>query len=146
VGDFDFISEILQQQGFEIFWNRTGMKPGNPMTFSKKVDKYVFGLSGNPVSSLVQFELIAKPAIYRLLGAEYQPLRIKAPLSFDFKQRKADRLILVPVIINANGEVEAVPFNGSAHINSLVFANALMEIQPGRTEINRGETAYVRPL
>jgi molybdopterin molybdotransferase len=146
VGDFDFIPEILQQQGFEIFWNRTGMKPGNPMTFSKKVDKYVFGLSGNPVSSLVQFELIAKPAIYRLLGAEYQPLRIKAPLSFDFKQRKADRLILVPVIINANGEVEAVPFNGSAHINSLVFANALMEIQPGRTEINRGETAYVRPL
>jgi molybdopterin molybdotransferase len=146
VGDFDFIPEILQQQGFEIFWNRTGMKPGNPMTFSKRGEKYVFGLSGNPVSSMVQFELIAKPAIYRLLGAEYQPLRIKVPLSFDFKQRKADRLILIPVTINKNGEVESIPFNGSAHINSLVFADALMEIQPGQTETNRGENVYVRPL
>jgi len=146
VGDFDFIPEILKQQGFEIFWTRTGMKPGNPMTFSKKGEKYVFGLSGNPVSSLVQFELIAKPVLYQLSGAEYQPLRIKAPLSFDFKQRKADRLILIPVTINKNGEVEAIPFNGSAHINSLVFADALMEIQPGQTEINRGENVYVRPL
>lgn len=146
VGDFDFIPEILKQQGFEIFWTRTGMKPGNPMTFSKKGEKYVFGLSGNPVSSLVQFELIAKPVLYQLSGAEYQPLRIKAPLSFDFKQRKADRLILIPVTINKNGEVESIPFNGSAHINSLVFADALMEIQPGQTENNRGENVYVRPL
>ncbi len=146
VGDFDFIPEILQQQGFEIFWTRTGMKPGNPMTFSQKGEKYVIGLSGNPVSSLVQFELIAKPAIYRLLGAEYRPPRIKAPLSFNFKQKKAERLILIPVTINANGEVESIPFNGSAHINSLVYANALMEVQPGQTEINLGENVYVRPL
>jgi len=146
VGDFDFIPEILKQQGFNIFWNRTGMKPGNPMTFSQKREKYVFGLSGNPVSSLVQFELIAKPAIYRLLGANYKPFRIKAPLSFDYRQRKADRLILAPVIINADGLVEAIPFNGSAHINALVYANALMEIQVGQTEILTGNLVYVRPL
>ncbi len=146
VGDFDFIPEILKQQGFSIFWDRTGMKPGNPMTFSQKGGKYVFGLSGNPVSSLVQFELIAKPAIYRLLGSNYSPFRIKAPLSFDYRQRQADRLILVPVIINTAGEIEAIPFNGSAHINALVYANALMEIQIGQTEILTGELAYVRPL
>ena len=146
VGDFDFIPEILKQQGFTIFWDRTGMKPGNPMTFSKKGEKYVFGLSGNPVSSMVQFELIAKPAIYRLLGANYAPFRIKAPLSFDFRQRKADRLILVPVIINTAGSVEAIQFNGSAHINALVYANALMEIQVGQTEILKGDLVYVRPL
>lgn len=146
VGDFDFIPEILKQQGFSIFWDRTGMKPGNPMTFSQKGGKYVFGLSGNPVSSLVQFELIAKPAIYRLLGSNYAPFRIKAPLSFDYRQRQADRLILVPVIINTAGEIEAIPFNGSAHINALVYANALMEIQIGQTEILTGELAYVRPL
>lgn len=146
VGDFDFIPEILKQQGFNIFWDRTGIKPGNPMTFSQKENKYVFGLSGNPVSSLVQFELIAKPAIYRLLGANYKPFRIKAPLSFDYRQRKADRLILVPVIINTDGLVEAIPFNGSAHINALVYANALMEIQVGETEILTGNLVYVRPL
>ncbi len=146
VGDFDFIPEILKQQGFNIFWDRTGMKPGNPMTFSQKGEKFVFGLSGNPVSSLVQFELISKPAIYRLLGANYTSFRIKAPLSFDYRQRKADRLILVPIIINTDGLVEAIPFNGSAHINALVYANALMEIQVGETEILTGDLVYVRPL
>lgn len=146
VGDFDFIPEILKSQGFNILWDRTGIKPGNPMTFAQKENKYCFGLSGNPVSSMVQFEMIVKPVIYKLLGAKYQSFRIKAPLSFDFKQRNADRLILKPVIINENGLIEAIPFNGSAHINALVFANALMEIQVGQTEIKKGELAYVRPL
>jgi molybdopterin molybdotransferase len=146
VGDFDFIPEILKSQGFNILWDRTGIKPGNPMTFAQKENKYCFGLSGNPVSSMVQFEMIAKPVIYKLLGASFRPFRIKAPLSFDFKQRNADRLILKPVIINENGLIEAIPFNGSAHINALVFANALMEIQVGQTEIKKGELAYVRPL
>jgi len=146
VGDFDFIPEILKSQGFNILWDHTGMKPGNPMTFSQKENKYCFGLSGNPVSSMVQFEMIAKPTIYKLLGADFQAFRIKAPLSFDFKQRNADRLILKPVIIDKNGLVKAIPFNGSAHINALVFANALMEIQVGQTEIMKGDLVYVRPL
>ncbi len=146
VGDFDFIPEILKRQGFNILWDRTGIKPGNPMTFSQKENKYCFGLSGNPVSSMVQFEMIAKPTIYKLLGADFQPFRIKAPLSFDFKQRNADRLILKPVIIDESGLVKAIPFNGSAHINALVFANALMEVQVGQTEIMKGDLVYVRPL
>lgn len=146
VGDFDFIPEILKTQGYNILWDRTGIKPGNPMTFSQKGNKYCFGLSGNPVSSLIQFEMIAKPVIYKLLGANFRPFRIKAPLSFDFKQRNADRLILKPVVINENGLVEAIPFNGSAHINALVFANAIMEIQVGQIEIKKGEHVYVRPL
>lgn len=146
VGDFDFIPEILKSQGFNVLWNRTGIKPGNPMTFSQKGKKYCFGLSGNPVSSLVQFEMIAKPTIYKLLGANYKTFRIKTPVSFSFKQKFADRLQLKPVIINESGCVESIPFNGSAHINALVFANALMEIQVGQTEILKGDLVYVRPL
>lgn len=146
VGDFDFIPEILKQQGFEIFWDRTGIKPGNPMTFSKKENKYCFGLSGNPVSSLVQFELIAKPVIYQILGAKYSPFRIKAPLSFDYKQKSADRLNINPVVINSSGLVEQIPFHGSAHIYSLVFANAFMEIPVGTSELKKGDLVYVRPL
>ena len=146
VGEFDFIPEILKKQAFNILWDRTGMKPGNPMTFSYKKNKYCIGLSGNPVSSLAQFELIAKPVIYKLMGANFQPLRIKSPVSFNFKQKKADRLHLQPVVINEEGFVEAIPFHGSAHINALIYANAFMEIQVGQTAINKGELVYVRPL
>lgn len=146
VGDFDFIPEILKNQKFNIFWDSTGIKPGNPMTFAQKKDKYCFGLSGNPVSSMVQFEFIAKPIIYKLLGANFQPFRIKASLTFDYRRKKADRLGIVPVIINNEGLVENIPFNGSAHINALVFANALMEIPKGESEFKKGDLVYVRPL
>ncbi len=146
VGDFDFIPEILKDQDFKILWDRTGIKPGNPMTFSFKKNKYCFGLSGNPVSSLIQFETIARPTIYRLMGANYNPMRIKAIIDFDLYIKKADRLNLKPVLINSNGHVEEIPFNGSAHINALVYANALLEVQVGQNQINKGELVYVRPL
>jgi len=146
VGDFDWVPKILTDQGFEIFWDRTGIKPGNPMTFSQKEEKYCFGLSGNPVSSLVQFELIAKPTLYKLLGAKYLPLRIKATLNFTVKRKKADRTGILPVVINNKGTVEQIPFNGSAHINALVFANALMEFPINETQLQKGESVYVRPL
>lgn len=146
VGDFDFIPDILKAQGFSVLWERTGIKPGNPMTFSKKGSIYCFGLSGNPVSSLVQFEFIAKPTLYRLMGADHKPLRFSCQLDFDYHRKKADRLAIVPVLINNKGRIEAIPFNGSAHINALPLANAFMEVPPGIQTIQKGENAYVRPL
>lgn len=146
VGDFDFIPEILRKEGFTVHWDRTGIKPGNPMTFAEKSGKFCFGLSGNPVSSLVQFEFLVKPVLYKLLGANEMPFRIKAPIGFDYKQRSSDRLNIKPVIIDSDGNVKPIPFNGSAHINSLVFANALMEIPEETSEIKKGDLVYVRPL
>ncbi len=145
-GEFDLIPVILNEQGFTTYWKTTGMKPGNPMSFSEKNGKYVFGLSGNPVSSMVQFEFIAKPAIYKLLGAEYKPLRIKAKMDFDYFRKKANRLAVIPVLINPNGQIGEIPFHGSAHINALTSANALLEVPFGETNINKGDFAYVRPL
>lgn len=146
VGDFDFIPEILKEQGFNIYWDNTGIKPGNPMTFSEKNRKFVIGLSGNPVSSLAQFELIAKPLIYKLLVANYQPLRILGTMDFDYQRKKADRVAIVPVIIDERGLITEIPFHGSAHINALVSANALLEVPLNTNTINRGEPAHVRPL
>lgn len=145
-GDFDLIPEILKSHNFSIFWNTTGIKPGNPMTFAQKENKFCFGLSGNPVSSMVQFELIVKPIIYKLLGASFLPLRIKTELALQYNRKQADRLELVPVAINSAGQAELIPFNGSAHINALAFANALMEVPEGKNILLKGEMVYVRPL
>ncbi|HSO84934.1 MAG TPA: molybdopterin molybdotransferase MoeA [Draconibacterium sp.] len=145
-GDFDLIPEILKAHNFRIFWNTTGIKPGNPMTFAQRENKFCFGLSGNPVSSMVQFEMIVKPIIYKLMGANYQPLRIKNELALEYHRKQADRLELLPVAINSDGMAELIPFNGSAHINALAFANALMEVPQGKNEFEKGEMVYVRPL
>jgi len=145
-GDFDLIPKILKAHNFSILWNTTGIKPGNPMTFAQKENKFCFGLSGNPVSSMVQFEIIVKPVVYKLLGASFQPLRIKTELALEYNRRQADRLELVPVAINSEGQAELIPFNGSAHINALAFANALMEVPEGKNILLKREMVYVRPL
>ncbi len=116
------------------------------MTYSQKGNKHVIGLSGNPVSSLAQFEFIAKPVIYKLLGADYKALRIKATMNFTYKRKKADRIAVVPVIINEEGTIDEIPFHGSAHINALVQANALLEVPLNVTDLDKGTLAYVRPL
>ncbi len=146
VGDFDFIPEILKKEKFQVLWDRTGLKPGNPMTFSIKDNKYSFGLSGNPVSSLIQFELIVKPTLYKILGASYRPLKIKTIMGTDIKRKKSSRIGIQPVIVDQHGVVNSLPFNGSAHINALTKANALLEMTNGVYELKKGDSVYVRPI
>ncbi|QGY44519.1 hypothetical protein GM418_12870 [Maribellus comscasis] len=146
VGDFDFIPHILKEQNFTVLWERSGLKPGNPITVAQKENKYCIGLSGNPVSSLVQFEFIAKPLLYRLMNCDIKPRKIKASMASNFHRKKADRIAVIPVKINNEGEVETIPFHGSAHINSLVLANALIEVPVGQLEIQKGDFVYVRPI
>ncbi len=146
VGDFDLVPKLIEDEGFEVLWTRTGLKPGNPMTCAVKDRRFVFGLSGNPVSSFIQFRYIVVPAIYRLLGADYTPLRIKARMRSEFTRKNASRQGVIPVKINHLGEIEEIRFNGSAHINALPEANALLEIPAGQTEIKEGELIYVRPI
>ena len=71
---------------------------------------------------------------------------VEIDLGLDRIRKVADRLGIVPVIINNDGEVEQIPFHGSAHINSLVHANSLMEIPKDILEIKKGDFVYVRPL
>lgn len=143
-GDFDFVPAMLQKQGFEVLVQNTGIQPGNPMTFSKKEAKYCFGLSGNPVSSFVQFELFVKPFLYKLLGSLWQPTKVKGKLAKTFSRKKGHRFGIIPVKMDENNRVTEIGFHGSAHINALAFANALMEIPKGVTHLNEGEEVDLR--
>jgi molybdopterin molybdotransferase len=145
VGQYDLIPKILEKEKFHTFWNRTGIKPGNPMSFSIKEKKYCVGLSGNPVSSLVQFEMVLKPILYKLMGAKYQPKRFLVPIKEKFERKDAARLGLIPVNVE-EGVVKQIKFNGSAHIHALTFANAFMEIPIGVNEVEPGALVNVRPL
>jgi molybdopterin molybdotransferase len=63
-----------------------------------------------------------------------------------YTRKNADRQAIVPVRINQDGEIEALPFHGSAHINAIPEADALLEIPAGTTTIEEGEMIYVRPV
>lgn len=146
VGDYDYIPEVLKELEFQLLISSIASKPGKNTIFARKGFKYVLGLPGNPVSSFIQFEIIGKALIFKLMGHDYQPLKLAVKLSVNYSRVKADRHEIIPVRINASGEAELLPYHGSAHIQALAYADALMEIGPGLKKIIKGESVYVRPL
>lgn len=77
VGDHDYVKEILDDLGMEFLFYRVQMRPGSPFTFGMLGEMPVFALPGNPVSSMVTFEVLVRPALRRMEGlARYdRPLR-----------------------------------------------------------------------
>jgi len=146
VGDFDLIPEILKNSGFEILVTATAIKPGKPMVFARKGEKYCFGLSGNPVSSFVQFELYVKPFLFALMGLPDQPARLQFRMGSELLRKNADRLNFVPVVLTREMEVVPVKFHGSAHINALSEASHLLEFPVGTNHLSKGEVVNVRPI
>jgi len=146
VGEYDFMPIVLENLGFEILVSATAIKPGKPMVFARKGSKYCFGLSGNPVSSFVQFELYAKPFLYALMGHNFEQKILIFRMGKEFNRKKADRINFVPANVNQKMEVIPVEFHGSAHINALSGASYLLEVPKGVKTINKGERVNVRPI
>ena len=146
VGEYDLIPDILQQLGYEIIVSKTAIQPGKPMVFAKKGNSYCFGLSGNPVSSFIQFELYTRPFLYSLMGHEYPATELMLPIATDFSRRKDARLLFSPAIINKYSEVEPIEFHGSAHINGLSMAKILFEMPVGIKTLKKGDLVNVRFL
>jgi molybdopterin molybdotransferase len=68
VGDRDFVREVMEKLGAELDFWKVNMRPGKPVTFGRVAGRPFFGLPGNPVSSMVTFELFVRPALRRLAG------------------------------------------------------------------------------
>lgn len=146
VGEFDYVPELLAKEGLEISVHGTAIQPGKPMVFAHKNNKHVFGLSGNPVSSFIQFELYVKPFLLALMGCKHTPKRFQLALAHDFSRRKDTRLQFLPANISDDNSVVPVPFHGSAHINALSLASYLMEIPLGIKALKKGDLVTLRTL
>ncbi len=146
MGDFDFIPAVLEQSGIKILFSRVNVQPGKPTTFGVHPKCLVFGLPGNPVSSFVQFELLVRPLIYKMMGHNWKQLTWELPLKATYRRRSSDRLGFVPVIITDEREVMPLEYHGSAHITSLSSAQGLIAIPEGRNTIEKGELVSVRQI
>jgi molybdenum cofactor synthesis domain-containing protein len=71
VGDYDYVKAALDRMG-ELTWRQVAIKPAKPIAFGIVGGRPVFGLPGNPVSSLVSFELFARPALLQMMGNEHR--------------------------------------------------------------------------
>jgi len=146
MGDFDFVPVVLKETGIDIHFHGVETKPGKKTVFGTSKNKWFIGIPGNPVSSFVQFEMLIKPLIYRIMGANYKSELYKLPIKHDFKRKKAGRKAFEPIIITTTGEVEQVEYHGSAHIAALSYAEGLMIVEAGVTELKKGDLVDVRPI
>lgn len=144
MGDYDFVPLVMEKLGIEILFHHLAVQPGKPSLFGRTKDHtYIFGLPGNPVSSFIQTELLVKLLCYRLQG--YKPVvpQIKLPLGLDYRRKKAERKSFIPVMIRES-KIFPVEYHGSAHIQALNGAQAIISIEPGTEVIMKGELVDVR--
>lgn len=146
MGDFDFVPGILQRAGVEILFSRVSVQPGKPTTFGIHPQACVFGLPGNPVSSFIQFELMVRPLIYKMMNYTWKPISITLPMKESFTRKYAERMLWMPVFITDDNKVSPVEYHGSAHISALPHANGIMSLPIGKKTIEKGELTDVRPI
>src|SRR5439155_397486 len=70
MGKYDLVETVFSEFGIEILFDKIAMKPGKPTVFGHRGNTYVFGLPGNPISTMVAFHMFVRPVILFLLKAE----------------------------------------------------------------------------
>jgi len=146
MGDFDFVPSVLESAGVKILFDRVNVQPGKPTTFGLHPKSLVFGLPGNPVSSFIQFEMLIRPLINKMMGHNWRHPVQNLPLGVNYERKSSARLGFIPVKIDKKMEVIPVDFHGSAHITALSDSDGIIVLQPGIKFLRKGETVNVRQI
>src|SRR5579872_6574693 len=148
MGKYDLVEMVLSELGTEFMFDSVAIRPGRPAVFGVCRGKPVFGLPGNPVSTMVTFELLAVPTVDILSGGDRKPLPLlKAKLSKGVEQKAALTHFLPAVLDWANGEatVSELPWQGSGDIATLARGNCFLVVHQSKLKLAAGEWVDVLP-
>ena len=143
-GKYDLVEGVLAEYGGEFYFNRVLVQPGQPLVFGRVQETFVFGLPGNPASTMVCFEVFARAAV-ELLGGQAQPMLplTEAVLSAEFRHRPGLTRFL-PASLSADGtSVTPVPWSGSGDVMALARANAFLVAESDKPHYAAGERIRV---
>ncbi|MGH9691001.1 MAG: molybdopterin molybdotransferase MoeA [Candidatus Acidiferrales bacterium] len=148
VGKYDLVEQALRELGAEFFFDAVALRPGKPAVFGWCKEKPVFGLPGNPVSTMLTFELFAVPAIELLSGYEPQPLPFfRARLAHTVNE-KGDVQHFLPARVNWPGgqpTVELMLWEGSGDVAAVVRGNCFLVVEGSKLQLDAGEWVNVLP-
>ncbi len=169
MGRYDLVEQVLSEMQADFFFTGAKIQPGRPVVFgrvtcgagapsassgqapararaSAPVSKYFFGLPGNPVSTMVTFELFARPTLEALAGMSPRPLTfLHARLKSEVRVKPGLKRFL-PAILSGEYEqsqVELVPWQGSGDIAARARSNCYIVIPPDREHIPAGDWVAV---
>ena len=150
VGDHDHVRDVIAGAGGSIDFWKVRMRPGAPLAFGEVRGIPWIGMSGNPVSAIVTFEVFVRPAIRRMLGhrrlfAPTIPVRTGSAI-----QLAAPLMHFLRVVVSQNDNGEDVAnlagSQSSAVLTAMARANALLILPGDRLEIDEGEIHRALPI
>jgi len=146
MGKYDLVESVLKAMGAEFFFDAVAIRPGRPAVFGMCQGKPVFGLPGNPVSTMVTFELFVAPAIDLLSGAEARALPLVEARLAEALREKPGLTHFLPARVEWREqapEVKALRWQGSGDIAALSRANCFLVVPADREKIDIGESVSV---
>jgi molybdopterin molybdotransferase len=158
MGRYDLVEQVLSEMKAEFLFTGAKIQPGRPVVFGRVPcvngkpcgtqdsaslsQKYFFGLPGNPVSTMVTFELFARPILEAMAGRRTHALAfVYARLQSEIRVKTGLRRFL-PAVLSGEFEsshVALVPWQGSGDIAARSRANCYVVVPPGREHIAAGE-------
>jgi molybdopterin molybdotransferase len=164
MGRYDLVEQVLAELQAEFLFPGAKIQPGKPVVFGRvpcgagaparegasapAKHKYFFGLPGNPVSTMVTFELFARPIIEALAGMSPRPLTfLHARLKSEIRVKPGLKRFLPAVLSGQyeDAQVELVSWQGSGDIAAHARANCYMVIPPDRDQIKAAEWVAIMP-
>ncbi len=147
-GRYDLVEPVLAGLGAEFFFDGVSIQPGRPLVFGKLKNCFIFGLPGNPLSTMVTFELFVRPALALLSGERDAPLHLlRARLGRDIHRRPGLAAFLPARLEGPMYQpvIHPVEWKGSGDVASLTRANCFLAIPESEADLKAGDWVSVLP-
>jgi molybdopterin molybdotransferase len=149
VGDYDLVKDIMSEVGNNMQFWQVAMRPGKPLAFGSLEGIPIFGLPGNPVSSMVSFEQFVRPSILKMMGHKALFRKtVRATVREDIAKKKGTKHLIRARVDYENRQytVSTTGEQGSGILKSMVRANGLIILPEDATSVKAGEEVTVQLL
>ena len=152
MGKYDLVEQVLHELGAEFFFTGAQIQPGRPVVFGRAPARsgaqptYFFGLPGNPVSTMVCFELFARAMVEALGGAKARKMMFTQVRLQSDVNVKTGLTRFLPAILSGEyerTEVELVKWQGSGDMAATARANCYLVVPPDREKLAAGEMVSI---
>ena len=149
MGDYDFTKPVFAELGADMNFWKLAIRPGQPVAFGKIQGKLAFGLPGNPVSSMVTFDQLVRPAMMKLGGhVVWERPTVKATFKEKFSKQTDRRHLLRGVLAYEGSDlvVRTTGKQGSGILTSMVKANGFIDVPEEVETLQPGDVVNVQLL
>ncbi len=148
MGKYDLVEQVLSELGAQLHFTQVLIQPGKPLVFGQVGDKPIFGLPGNPISTMVTFEIFGRIALDLLAGRSESTLPfVRVRLAHDFRHKPVLTRFLPARLEGAyeDARVRRIEWQGSGDLASIAQSNCYLVASNERESWDRGEEIEVLP-